>query len=210
MKDYKHIEHMRNLNDSLIWERMKRCYDYGYEDGQKEKLANAMIYDHEVAEKKAYERGLNDAWEVARKLVHPRLGGYTEEQKQRIFGEYVSSDSILQNFTAPEAIAKIKAYEDKQKCKECKKTKDPIFYGHCVGECDYAKQTEDEIKVGDEVTHDGAKFIVLNIDSQTSVYCLDTRGRTPIFTNIHNLTKTGRHFDEIEKVLEQMKKKDNE
>lgn len=39
MKDYKHIEHMRNLNDSLIWERMKRCYDYGYEDGQKEKLA---------------------------------------------------------------------------------------------------------------------------------------------------------------------------
>lgn len=37
MKDYKHIEHMRNLNDSLIWERMKRCYDYGYEDGQKEK-----------------------------------------------------------------------------------------------------------------------------------------------------------------------------
>ena len=33
MKDYKQIEHLRKLNDSLIWDRMKRCYDYGYEDG---------------------------------------------------------------------------------------------------------------------------------------------------------------------------------
>jgi len=122
---------------------------------------------------------------VARKLVHPRLGGYTEEQKQRILGTYVSSDSILHNFTAPEVIAKIKAYEDEQK-------------------------QDAEINVGDEVTHDGAKFIVLNIDSQTSVYCLDTRGRTPIFASIHNLTKTGRHFDQIAEVLAELRGAEND
>ena len=117
MKDYS----LRNEKSRLIkatatslhehiTELFENGYDQGYEDGQ-----NAMIHDHEVAEKKAYEDGMNVAWEVARKLVHPRLGGYTEEQKQRIFGEYVSSDSILRNFTASEAIAKIKEYEDKQK-----------------------------------------------------------------------------------------------
>lgn len=204
MKDYKHIEHMRNLNDSLIWERMKRCYDYGFEDGQKEKLANAMIHDHEVAEKTAYEQGLNDSWECARKMCL-----MSPEERLRAFDVSGNHLAILSDLTAPKAIAKLKAFEQKQKCKECKKTKDPIFYGHCVGECDYAKQTEDEIKVGDEVTHDGAKFIVLNIDSPTSVYCLDTRGRTPIFTNIHNLKKTGRHFDAIPEVLKQMNREED-
>lgn len=72
MKDYKCIEHMRNLNDSLIWERMKRCYDYGYEDGQKEKLANAMIHDHEEAEKTAYEQGLNDAINYIKEIANEK------------------------------------------------------------------------------------------------------------------------------------------
>lgn len=176
MKDYKHIEHMRNLNDSLIWERMKRCYDYGYEDGK----ADTPFTDTEEAEKKAYERGLNDAWECARKMC-------CMEPEERLLAFDVSGNhlAILSDLTAPKAMEKLKAYEEKQ------------------------KQTED-IKVGDEVTHDGAKFIVLNIDSQTSVYCLDTRGRTPIFTNIHNLTKTGRHFDTIPEVLKQMNREEGD
>ncbi len=180
MKDYKHIEHMRNLNDSLIWERMKRCYDYGYEDGQKEKLANAVIHDHEVAEKTAYEQGLDEAWEVARKLVHPRLGGYTEEQKQRIFGEYVSSDSILQNFSASEAITKIKEYEDKQK--------------------------QAEIKVGDEVYSDDFddNGIVSHITEDGNCVAIISSGSSMMKVNIHNVHKTGRHFPQIAEVLKQM------
>lgn len=182
MTDYKNPIYatmkMARANLSRIADNI---YQQGYEAGK----AATPFTDTEEAEKKAYNRGLNDAWECAGKLVHPRLGGYTEEQKQRIFGTYVSSDSILHNFTAPEVIAKIKAYEDKQK-------------------------QDAEIKVGDEVTHDGAKFIVLNIDSQTSIYCLDTRGRTPIFTNIHNLTKTGRHFGQIAEALKELRGAEND
>lgn len=182
MKDYKNpIKATMNKAKDNLLDIADSIYQQGYEAGK----AVTPFTDTEEAEKKAYNRGLNEAWDVARKLVHPRLGGYTEEQKQHIFGEYVSSDSILQNFTASEAIAKIKAYEDKQK-------------------------QDAEIKVGDEVTHNGAKFIVLNIDSQTSVYCLDTIGRTPIFTNIHNLTKTGRHFDQIAEVLAELRGAEND
>lgn len=63
-KDYKRIEHMRNLNDSLIWERMKRCYDFGYEDGK----ADTPFTDTEEAEEKAYNRGLADMLEAAKSM----------------------------------------------------------------------------------------------------------------------------------------------
>ena len=111
MKDYKRIEHMRNLNDSLIWERMKRCYDFGYEDGK----ADTPFTDTKEAEDKAYNRGLNDAWEVIKKITKDdSVGGYSIEMMQELFGQTCVYD-ITHNYTPEEAIAKIKEYEDKQK-----------------------------------------------------------------------------------------------
>ena len=111
MKDYKRIKHMSKLNGSLIWERMKRCYDFGYEDGK----ADTPFTDTEEAEKKAYNRGLNEAWEVARKIIDSVVnGGYSSDVLQEIFGVSIIRP-IFKHNTAAEAIAKIKAYEDKQK-----------------------------------------------------------------------------------------------
>lgn len=185
-----------------IGEHMTELFENGYDQGYADGKADTPFTDTEEAEKRAYEDGMNAAWEVARKLVHPRLGGYTEEQKQRIFGEYVSSDSILQNYTASEAIAKIKEYEDKQKCKECKRAKDPIFYGYCVGECDYEKQTEDEIKVGYEVYNLDRenKRIVTAIDGNKAIQ-LCSNGKYTI-DNIDTLHWTGRVDLRMKKVLE--------
>lgn len=100
MKDYKHIEHMRNLNDSLIWERMKRCYDYGYEDGK----ADTPFTDTEETEKKAYNRGLNEAWDASRKIA-------------QIYAHFTCYDlnMIFEEYTPQDAIRKIKECEDKQK-----------------------------------------------------------------------------------------------
>lgn len=194
MKDYKNIEHMRNLNDILIWERMKRCYDYGYEDGK----ADTPFTDTEEAEKTAYEKGLNDAWECARKMCLMS----SAEERLRAFDVSGNHLAILSDLTAPEAIVKLKAFEFEQKCKECKKTKDPIFYGHCVGECDYAKQTEDEIKVGDEVYNIDRenKRIVTAIDGNKAIQ-LCSNGKYTI-DNIDTLTWTGREDLRIKKVLE--------
>lgn len=112
MKDYKRIEHMRNLNDSLIWERMKRCYDFGYEDGK----ADTPFTDTEEAEKTAYERGLNDAWDAARKIAQT-YAHFTCYDLNKIFGDRdsVGRKMIFEEYTPQDAIRKIKEYENKQK-----------------------------------------------------------------------------------------------
>jgi len=164
--------------------QIRKAYDKGYKDGK----ADTPFTDTEEAEEKAYNRGLNDAWECARKLVHPRLGGYTEEQKQRIFGEYVSSDSILQNFSASEAITKIKEYEDKQK-------------------------QDAKIKVGDEVYSDAFddKGIVTHITAdKVACVCIICNGSTMMKVGTIGLHKTGRHFPQIAEVLAELRGTEND
>ena len=171
MKDYKNIEHMRNLNDSLIWERMKRCYDYGYEDGQKEKPQ--AIYEMKVEE---YNKGLNEAWECARKISMPENeGGMSVKALQSIFGK---AREIF-NCTASEAITKIKEYEEKQK-------------------------QDAEIKVGYEVYNIDRKNkrIVTAIDGNKAIQ-LCSNGKYTV-DNIDTLHWTGREDLRIKKVLEKI------
>ena len=197
MKDYKEaIENIMADTTNKVINHAISAYNKGYADGLGKAQTDSYVKgyvdgkadtpftDTEEAEEKAYNRGLDEVWDVARKIITVDEDVYSFEALREIFGES-SIRGIFKHNTATEAITKIKEYEDKQK-------------------------QDAEIKVGDEVTHDGAKFIVLNIDSQTSVYCLDTRGRTPIFTNIHNLTKTGRHFPQIAEVLKEMRGAEND
>lgn len=90
-------------------------YADGYEKGCKdgELHAKTTLYD-EYDYKMSYKIGLNDAWECARKLIHPSLGGLSPDDKQEIFGE-PESDYVLLHCSASEAIAKVKEYEDRQK-----------------------------------------------------------------------------------------------
>ena len=187
MKDYKHIEHMRNLNDSLIWERMKRCYDYGYEDGQKEKPQ--AIYEMKDEE---YNKGLNEAWECARKIT----GGEYDIELSEIFGN-MDDWQIIKHYSASEAIAKLKAFEQKQKCKDCNNCTNHNY-------CDYEdkqKQTDD-IKVGYEVYNldPENKRLVTAIDGDKAIQ-LCSNGKYTV-DNIDTLHWTGRHFDEIKDVFD--------
>jgi len=174
MKDYKHIEHMRNLNDSLIWERMKRCYDYGYEDGK----ADTPFTDTEEAEKTAYERGLNEAWDAARKIAQT-YAHFTCYDLNRIFGDRdsVGRKMIFEEYTPQDAIRKIKEYEDKQK-------------------------QDAEIKVGYEVYNIDRKNkrIVTAIDGDKAIQ-LCSNGKYTV-DNIDTLHWTGREDLRIKKVLE--------
>lgn len=86
----------------------------GYRDGQNIEQSNAITTKEEVA-KMEYERGLNDAWECARKIVVPIAdGGLSYEGLFQMF-EHRSTAEILREFSASEVIAKIKKYEEKQK-----------------------------------------------------------------------------------------------
>ena len=81
-------------------EAVNKAYENGFKMGQ------ADIGNVEVA----YHQGLNDAWELARKLTHPNYGGLTLDQKEKIFSR-PNSDSILMDFTPEEAIKRMKESE---------------------------------------------------------------------------------------------------
>lgn len=126
-----------------------------------------------------YQRGLDDAWEAARKVGHCKLwDDYTKDTGK----PSVCAVAVLDHYTAYEAIEKLKAYEEKQK-------------------------TDDEIKVGDEVDWLGDCFIVTRIFQPYNMkeQCdgIDDDGCVYNYVLMDDLEKTGRHFD-IASILKEM------
>ena len=125
----------------------------------------------------AYQRGLDAAWAAARKL----FSSMAESDIEKVFPIEWNNGGFnaLMNLQPQEAIAKLKAYEEKQKA-------------------------DDEIKVGDEVRHDrGWTAVVTSIDN-VGFSVMDYNGEVASYSDISKFTKTGRHFD-IPKILEEMK-----
>ena len=101
------------------------AYQRGYDKGYADKTNNDKVCK-ELA-KDIYQRGLDDAWDAARKIVlNPDEGGTSLTDYFAVFGDG-SMQSVFRNYSASEAIAKLKAYEEKRKedvhdkgCKGCK------------------------------------------------------------------------------------------
>ncbi len=149
------------------------CYREGFDDGYKEgqhcgEIDGVMnIQIDEVS----YQRGLNDAWECAKKIAE------REDDMRNCFHDIAPAE-IFGKYSASEAIAKIKEYEDKSK----------------------------KIKVGDIVTVAGDivmigekpnEFIVTWV-GENEVTLISRSGFHAKTARIVNLTKTGEHCD-IEK-----------
>ena len=155
----------------------------------------------EITEAKDYEQGLNDAWECARKIVR---GNYDD-----LFSNYKEPIHAIRALDASDAIAKIKEYEEKQTKKSCDNCgKNYCGNALCFGNnyCEWApKQTDDEIKIGDEVTDGGEwKGVVtwVSPDYEYLVVMLDDG--TAIRWKKKEFKKTGQHFSQIAEVLKQM------
>ena len=125
----------------------------------------------------AYQRGLDDAWEAARKVGHCKLwDDYTKDTGK----PSVCAVAVLDHYTAYEAIEKLKAYEEKQKA-------------------------DDKIEVGDEIipSYSDIAGVVTLIDSDT-IYVLWRDGSSTSRIKLKEVRKTGRHFD-IASILEGMR-----
>ena len=126
-----------------------------------------------------YHRGLEDAWNVARKVaVETDDGGVSISALYEMFGTE-SMCMIMKNNTVYDVTDKLKAYEE--------------------------KQTDDEIKVGDEVRgiNGNEKLIITAIESEYD-HCVVMTKRGGYYTaNLSSLVKTGRHFD-IASILKEM------
>lgn len=138
-------------------------------------------------EKTAYNKGLADAWEAARKICRPvPSGGMTSNDLIKIF-DIPYTNVIITKYTAAEAIAKIKAYEDKQ------------------------QKIEQEIKVGDEVIDDdiSKRGVVTNIELKESGNVYSVLWDDGRFCEYYEkeIRKIGRHFPQFKELLKAMKEK---
>lgn len=83
----------------------KEAYDKGYDD------ATAKIgSDEQAIAEKAYQRGLNDAWEAARKVTQVRKYGGYGDCLEEVFGRHRAPWDVF-DYSASEAIEKIRQYE---------------------------------------------------------------------------------------------------
>lgn len=183
MKDYEALRNPKETMEFFIEDVFEVGYKQGYEDGK----ADTPFTDTEEAEKKAYNRGLDEAWEVARKISIPENeGGMSVKALQSIFGKVRE----IFNCTASEAIAKIRAYEDKQK-------------------------QDTEIKVGDEVItkykdHAVAVRDTYYLGADKEPFTLIWFGTHMSSCPVNELTKTGRTFPQIAEVLKEMRGAEND
>lgn len=123
----------------------------------------------------AYQQGMNDAWEIAKKLyLNKKNGGLSDVELEKIFGQMTTSEIFLQ-YTPREVEAKIEAWEK-------------------------AKQ---EIKVGDVVMDtENDVFVVLRKLDDFVYALLNSKGKHK-YSDAKYLTKTGRAID-IASVLEKI------
>ena len=163
------VENLEPLNAEYINEHFPDLLDNAYAHGKSDAEA-----DYHKAKEEAYQKGLEDAWEVAK-----RIWEMGQRKRRELFGEPLFCEAMKMPYS--EALAKLQAYEQKQK-------------------------EDAEIKVGDEVmcisscVHGTA--IVTKVDDGTYYYTY-ADGRCD--HNNRDVTKTGRHFPEVAQFLEKMK-----
>ncbi len=146
----------------------------------KQKNNDALSHAEYLLKKEdEYNRGLNDAWELAKKITLTVGDGGIGENKLKELFDYSSikraSYWIFKEFTPQEALAKLEAYEKEQEIK--------------VGDIVFNDSTMEEGVV--TYIKDGEVFMLYNDGS-----CGNTDG---------TLTKTGKHID-ISALLEKIGK----
>lgn len=126
---------------------------------------------------KTYEDGLDDAWELAGKIMLSKAeGGYTTSEINRFFNTLNEFD-VLRNFTYQQALAKIEAYEKSQQIQ--------------VGDVVYADDEPDS-------------FGVVTWVNEGMIYVMWDDGSSGMESDISDYHKTGRHID-IQHILEQIR-----
>ena len=138
-------------------------------------IKTSLKADNQKAKDVAYQKGLDDAWELARKLVW----GFSLAKLQEMGFNIPSHDDeaeVLKMATVQEAISKLKAYEEKK---------------------------DDTIRVGDEVKQNGDKGVCVKIYNDT-IRVMWADGSSCRWKLSSDLQKTGKHFD-IESILEALK-----
>lgn len=162
----------------------QRGYSKGHADGRKEGYTTGFDEGVDCVSNKyeAYQKGLDDAWECARKIAEY----WTEIDNGKLLAMF--------GITEQWGLSTIRALFDKQTPNEALLNIEAIE----------GKPKADELKVGDEVIYNEHKFIVFATETDECYASLfDVNGRHASASH-EDLKKTGKHYD-IDKILEEMK-----
>lgn len=189
------IEHLQETG--WMQNHDKEIYDHGRTDGTNDiaasiSYARAAGYDdgyndgYNAAQTGEYQRGLEDAWEAAKKLSI-----MTPEEAEKVFPGAEKYNRFNLGYSGVEAIKKLQDYMQKEKA-------------------------DQEIRVGDEVSfhyddRPDTVMVVTDIYDQAGdlhICGMDARGMQYAGKLAKCWEKTGRHFDQVSKLLEAMKEND--
>ena len=165
------VAELEVLNSDYINEHYGELQDEAYQKG-----INDGSLDVKQRVEGAYQRGLEDAWEAARKisLMSP-------DEIEKVFPGAAKYNRYNLGYSGVEVIAKLKAYEDKQK---------------------------DRIEVGDEViwkTENITLIVTSTYEASGLDWCDGVAQDGKVYrTLIENDRKTGKHYD-IASILEAMR-----
>ncbi len=168
--------HIRDVIDDLARKEFQSGMEHGYQQAIN---SNGLLTKEEAQEKtKAeYQRGLNDAWEAAKKISMLGVNSLEAYGFGHVYHVNVSAEDIYRIFdayTAAEALQKIQENESQR----------------------------EEIKIGDEVTAEaaGATFVVTRISNEW-ISGIDFEGRTYSYAPDKIDGKTGRTFPQMAEFL---------
>ena len=165
------VKDLEELNSDYINEHYGDLQDTAYKKGLHDGESKCRYCNE-------YQRGLDDAWEAARKL----FSSMADSDIEKAFPIEWNNGGFkaLMNLQPQEAIEKLKAYEEKQKA-------------------------EDEIKVGDEVYCKGDDIsdsgVVTWVGKKRA--CVMWQDGSAGEVEKDEFIKTGRHFD-ISSILKEM------
>lgn len=170
-----------------VEEVYKRGYTHGLSADYHDGFLAGESKGYEWGEKQ-YEQGLNDAWECMKTLCKPvDEGGITWGEMERMLGDsYHSFYDVINDFTPSELMKKVKEYEESKK-----------------------------FHVGDEIENDDRTCVITKIVDEHYVNIMYVEKNGSIvgamgYIDPTKYNKTGRHFPQIEEVLNAMKEKINE
>jgi len=187
---YEHVvmKGLEPLTPEYVKENFSELIEAAHANGYE---AAERIWHCPGSENEFYRKGLEDAWELAKMIAYASMhGGVVSLCPDLYVEDFHSCADTFEAFTVHEALAKLKAYEQK-------------------------KAQDLEIKVGDEVEfindregREGDKHIVSYTYGE-KFDGIDDNGMTCEGCDIHDVRKTGKHYN-IAELLKKMKEGEDE
>ena len=150
-------------------------------------IGNTMISTYEVSRLKkyerddeAYQRGLDEAWEAAEKVLM-----LESEELKEIF-DVIYEEEVFGNFTPAKAIEKLRAYEEQKKAEDEIKVGDEVLVEHS--------------------SHIVRGVVAFKINEEVYRLIKSENERNDLFVNYpvrkkYIKGKTGRHFPQVAELL---------